>query len=152
MLKKFLIGAGAFASLITIGYVGIGAYKNHEAAQYNDTAIPYIKSAIPEISKWDKDIFYNYLSSEAKENIDKDDMANIFIVFSKMGSLISYEDPEFSKSDSYAPASGETKTIVTYNVDAKYENGDATLTFTLVGVNEKVELHHFNLRSIALLQ
>ena len=152
MLKKFLIGVGAFASLISVGYIGIGAYKNHEAAQYNDTAIPYINTAIPEISKWDKDIFYNYLSSEAKENIDKEDMANIFIVFSKMGSLISYEDPEFSKSNSYTSASGETKTIVTYNVDAKYENGDATLTFTLVSANENVELHHFNLRSMALLQ
>ncbi len=151
MFKKFLIGASAFATFIIIGIVGIGIYKDHESAQFSETAVPYIKSVIPEISKWDKDIFFSYLSAEAKKNINKEDMANVFKIFSRMGSLISYEEPEFTNSHSYDAASGKPKTIITYNVDAKYENGEALLKFTLIRGNETLALHNFNLQSRALL-
>ena len=152
MLKKFLIGIGAFASLIIIGIIGIGIYTGYKSAEYDETAVPYIKAAIPEISKWDKDIFYSYLSSEAKEEINEDDLAKIIRLFSKMGSLISFEEPEFTKSHSYVAVGGNPRTIIVYNVDAKYENGEALLKFTLVGENDVLKLHHFNLSSMALIE
>ena len=141
---------GGVLTCVIIILAGIKIHTGRQAAQYDNKAIPYIKAAIPEISKWDKDIFNSYLSSEAKRKIDPDNLLKIVEVFKKMGALVSFEEPEFESTQPYGLVKGEEKTLIVYNVDAKYENGDALLTFTLVDGKDRLELHYFNMQSEAL--
>lgn len=152
MFKKVLIGLGCIFTFIALIIIGVNVYTGYKAAEYDKTAIPYIEASISEISKWDKDIFYKHLASEAKKDINQEKMEKIFQLFSKMGPLISYEEPEFTKVQSYVVKNGETRSIITYDVNAKYENGDALLTFTLIGKSETLELFYFNLESMTLLK
>ena len=152
MIKKLLVLFGGVLTCVIIILIGLNVYTGRQAALYDDKAVPYIKAAIPEISKWDKDIFYSYLSSEAKKKIDQDNLVKIFEVFKKMGPLVSHEEPEFERSQPFGSVKGEEKTLVVYNVDATYENGDALLTFTLVDGNDTLKLQYFNLQSEALVK
>ena len=152
MLKKVLIVLGCVFVIVVSLIVGVNVYTGYKSAKYDEIAVPYIEAAIPEISKWDKNIFNSYLSSEAKEEIDQDRLAKILKIFKQMGTLVSYEKPEFDRTHSYVAGNGESRTLDIYNVNAKYENGDGVLTFTLIEKKQALELLHFNLQSMALVE
>jgi hypothetical protein len=155
MPKKILIGLGCIFTFIATVVIGINVYSGYKTAQYNKTAIPYIDAAITEISKWDEDVFYNHLASEAKKDVKQEDVTKTMRLFSKMGALVSHEEPEFAQIWSYVAEDGKSRSVITYDVDAKYENGDALLTFTLMGKSENLELLEllfFNLQSNALVE
>jgi hypothetical protein len=89
---------------------------------------------------------------EVSADISEDKFAQTMVWFSKLGALQSMEEPEFQEVDTGGKTVIGMQTIVEYEVDAKYENGDALLNIKLLDRNGSFELYSFNLSSEVLLE
>ena len=63
-MKKVFVVAGVVLSVVLAVISGIKIYTHHQAARYEETAVPYVKMVVPEISKWDTDSIKNLMSPE----------------------------------------------------------------------------------------
>ena len=139
---------------VTIAAVIIGSivYDRYQASEYTDTAAPYVKQIIPIVSKWDPAAIRALMVPEVSAEISEDKFAETMVWFAKLGALQSMEEPEFQEVDTGGKTVIGMQTIVEYEVDAKYENGDALLNIKLLERDGSFELYSFNLSSEVLLE
>lgn len=150
MIKKILKGLGvAFLVLITL-FIGLGVWAGYKSSAYEETAVPYIKQAVPEISKWDAPTMKSYMSSETFEGVSDPDFNQVVLFLSKMGAFISMEEPVFQRVNTSASVQQGSGTFVHYTIAAKYENGDANIIIALKEIDNGFEVYHFNVNSMAL--
>jgi hypothetical protein len=152
MFKKILKGLGIAFLLLVILFVGIGVWTGYKSAAYKETAVPYIKIVVPEISKWDHALMKSYMSPETFEGVTDANFEKVVSYLGKMGALISMEEPVFQTVSSSATVQNGAATIVNYSVLAKYENGDANISISLKEVEDSFEVYKFNLNSMALAE
>lgn len=143
-MKKVLVilGLVLLAAIIIISSNKI--YTYYKSSQYQDTAVPYIKMVVPEISKWDPETIKGYMPPESLKNTPEEKIIKIVNYLSRLGVLKSMEEPIFSHV-----VPGET-TIVTYKIDAEYEKGAAVITISLLSRGDLFQVYKFDINSMAL--
>jgi hypothetical protein len=147
----FILLALWFVTIVTV-IIGSIVYDRYQASEYTDTAVPYIRQIIPIVSKWEPAAIRELMVPEVSADISEDKFAQTMVWFSKLGALQSMEEPEFQEVDTGGKTVIGMQTIVEYEVDAKYENGDALLNIKLLDRNGSFELYSFNLSSEVLLE
>ncbi len=152
MFKKILKGFGIFILVMVVLVVLVAAYTGYKQSEYSETAVPYIRNVIPKISTWDPQKAKIFFVPGTFDNVSDEDFEKLFKWFSKLGQLKSIEDPQFLSVNSSATTSEGANTIVTYSIEAHYENGDATITIKLLDLNESFEVYSFNVNSMALIK
>jgi hypothetical protein len=150
-LKKVFAIIGSIIVVILIAIASVTGYNHYLASKYEDTAIPYVKRFIPEMSKWQPEIITGYMPRESLESTPEENIVKIVEYLSKLGALKSMEEPVFSKVYSGAPGKDEGKTVVVYTVNAVYETGDAEITVNLLETEESFKVYNFHINSLALL-
>ncbi|MBU1311478.1 MAG: hypothetical protein KKE30_18305 [Gammaproteobacteria bacterium] len=150
MAKKVLcvtiIGVLVVIGILIGTSVLSGASKGYRSAQYEKTAIPYIKTVVPQMSKWDLELYKSFLWEKARRSEYDESFKKIVSRYSKIGALRNIEEPQFVSYDGGSNARGSLK-IVTYSVQAHYENGEALITIKLLDVDSGFQVFHFNLES-----
>jgi hypothetical protein len=138
---------------ITIVAVIIGSivYDRYQASEYTDIAVPYVKKIIPIVSKWEPKAIRELMVSEVSAEIPEDKFAQTMSLFSKLGALQSIEEPQFEDVDTGGMTVIGMQTILKYEIDAKYENGEALLNIKLLYRDGILELYSFNVGSEVLL-
>jgi len=152
MLKKLLKGIGITILGMFILFAIIATWSNIKSSNYKETAIPYLDTALTDISSWELDVLKKYMTPSSLEGVSEEDLAKLVRAFSKMGKLKEFGKYEFTNVSSKAMAGGDSGTFVTYVVPAKYENGDATITVTLKEEQDSFSVYHFNLNSMTLIE
>lgn len=152
MIKKLLKGIAIIFLVLVILIVSVGAWTGYKSAGYELTAIPFMAEAIPEISKWDSAIMRSYMDPETLEGVSEEDFSEMVRVLSKMGSLISTEEPVFQTVNSSSTIQHGAMTLVTYHVPATYENGEAKLTVVLKEKETSFDVYRFKVESMALFK
>lgn len=139
--------------LLTIAAVFAGSvlYGQYQASQYDATAGPYIKKVIPMISEWNPETAKALLSPEVAATIPEENFTEAMAWFSRLGALQSMQEPKFDKVHQEQKTNMGAQTIIVYNVDAKYENGDAVINLNLIERNGAYEIYRFNFSSTALV-
>ncbi len=150
-LKRFFTMIGVWLVVMASLIIGFHLHERSKAAEYDDTAIPYLKRVVPEISRWDLETTRAFMAAEALKNIPDEQYAKIITLFSRMGVLQSFEEPEFEKTYTANLPNGP-ETIISYEVEAKYANGDAHLDFKLIEDSGSYQIYLFNLSSKALTE
>ena len=150
MTKKILRVTG-IAVLVVIGiFVGAavlsGVVNGYRKAEYEKTAIPYIKTVVPQMSKWDLTLYKSFLWEKARRPEYEESFRKTVSRYSKIGTLRSIEEPKFLSYDGGSAARGSLK-IVTYSLKANFENGDALITIKLLDTDSGFQVFHFNLES-----
>lgn len=151
-LKKFFILIAIWLVTIVAVFAGSILYDQYQATEYEDVAVPYIEKIIPEISKWDPVVTKALMAPEVSATIPEENFTQATILFSRLGALQSMDNPKFEDVHTGAQASLGDQTIVEYNVDARYENGDATINLKLLERNGSFEIYSFNFSSESLLE
>lgn len=151
-LKKFFILLALWFVTIVAVIVGSIIYNLYQASEYSDIAVPYIKKVVAEVSNWDNATTRALMVPEVSEAIPEDKFTQTMLWFSKLGELQSMEEPEFQEVHSGGKTDIGMQTIVEYEIDAKYENGDALINIKLLDRNGFFELYRFNLSSEVLLE
>ncbi|WDE02161.1 hypothetical protein [Thalassomonas actiniarum] len=152
MIKKILKAIGiTFLVLLSLALV-VGIWAGYKSAEYEDTAVPYMARAIPEISKWHPEIMKSYMAPETLAEVSDEDFLEMVNILAKMGALISTEEPVFQKVNTTSTMQTGSMTLVTYQVPAKYEHGDANLTVVLKEKGDSFEVFYFHVESMALFK
>ena len=149
-MKKYSIIAGVVVSFLVIGFISIEMIKRKKASQYEATAVPYLKMVVPELSKWDPEIIKSYMTSQSLQGTSEEKLVTIVSYLSKLGNLERMEDPEFSQVDVVRTNDYSETNIVTYKIDAQYENGDAVISIGLLDQGGSFRIHNFNFNSEVL--
>lgn len=89
---------------------------------------------------------------EVSTEISEDKFTETMTWFSKLGALQSFQEPAFQEVDTGAKTVIGMQTIVEYEIDAKYENGDALINIKLLDRGGSLELYSVNLSSETLLE
>jgi hypothetical protein len=63
----------------------IGLWTWKEQSDYESTAVPYLRSVVPKIATWDRDIAWNYFDDEVKDTISREEHAKIIRYLSLLG-------------------------------------------------------------------
>jgi len=151
MIKRILKWIGIFLAGLIILILLAGIFAGYKSAQYEETAVPYLKEVVPIISQWDAESSRVYFSPAALKEVSEEDYQKLFSFLSRMGGLLALGDPVFHNVSSGATLREGANTIVTYTITAEYEYGDALITIRLVEKGDSFEIYHFNLNSTALL-
>ena len=139
-----------FVTIVTV-IIGSIVYDRHQASEYTDTAVPYVRDIVPIVSKWEPKAIRALMVPEVSAEISEDKFAQTMVLFSKLGALQSMEEPQFEDVDTGSKTVIGMQTILEYEVDAKYEHGEAVLNVKLLERDGSFELYSFNLSSEALL-
>lgn len=150
-MKKALKILGIIFLAIIIVISSLFAYTYLKSSEYNEEAIPYIEKVIPELSTWNTEIVKKYSAPEALANIKDEELEKLMRWFSKLGNLKSIEKPKFVNFSNYSSLESGQKTILSYNIIAHYENGDALIEMRLLEVENGFQVYRFNLNSSALI-
>jgi hypothetical protein len=138
--------------LIFLFFALIGLWTWKVQSDYESTAVPYLKSVIPEITTWDPEAAWSYFDDEVTRLISREDHDKIMRYLSSLGELKSLAHPQFQQVTSSATLRTGTKKLVFYLIPAKFENGDATMNVALVDRDGKFSVYHFRVNSMALVE
>ena len=144
----FLIVVGGVLVLIVL----IGLLTWRTQSNYETTAVPYLRSVIPEITTWDPDITWKYYAEEVRESVSQEDNAKIVRYLSRLGALESLGDPEFRQVSSSASLKTGTRKVVVYQIPAVFESGDATIDVTLLDRDGNFSIYFLKFNSMAFLE
>lgn len=151
MIKRILKWFGILLLILLVLFGSILAYTSYSQAKYDKTAVPYIQRAVPVLSEWDPVTSRPLFAAVALEDVAQEDFERLIDFLSKLGELLSLDEPKFVQVSSGASVKKGTNTIVTYTIDAKYEYGAAVITLRLLDLDGKFEVYSFNVNSGALL-
>lgn len=139
--------------VVIVGVIGGSAlYDRFKTSEYDAAAEPYIRDVIPKISQWDPAATKALMASEVAATISAEKFAQTMNLFSRLGSLQSTEEPKFIDVHSGQQGALGEQTIVEYDVDAEYANGEATINLKLLFRDSRFEIYNFNVSSESLLK
>ena len=144
--------------MIAFWFIGIGAtigvslyLKSQEGVEYEAVAFPYIEMAVKEISLWNSGEVKKLMAPEVLANIPDEKFDRAIKFFSQLGALKSMDEPDFKKVFIDQKTEIGTHTLLEYDIDAIYENGEAEINLKLLDRNGAYELYRFNFSSKTLM-
>jgi len=151
-LKKFFFMLATWFVVIIVVIGGSILYDRYKTSEFDDRAVPYIKEVIPEISQWNPIKTKALMASEVAATISEEKFAQAMDLFSRLGSLQSINEPKFIEVHTGEQGDIGTQTIIEYDIDAEYSNGDATINLKLLFRDGLFQIYNFNFSSEALLE
>lgn len=150
-IKKYLmlIAFWAFSMIAIIG--GSYFYKKYQGIEYDKLAVPYIEKTVPVISSWDPAETKALMAPEIAETIPADKFVRAMSFFSQLGSLKELGTPSFVNAYQDEETEIGKQTIIEYNVDAVYQNGEAEINLKLLERGDSYEIYRFNFSSQTLM-
>lgn len=128
--KKIAIGCGGIVAISIISIVGLFLFIGAKKDKYDKIAIPFFEEIMPILSTWNSSSLESYWAPEVLEVVNPDQMKRLFGTYKRLGHLEQYDSPQFQKI--FASTSNPYGSLVTYVFSAQYENGNATLSYSLV--------------------
>ena len=138
--------------IVLVAIVLIGLLTWRVQSNYETTAVPYLRSVIPEIATWDPEMTWKYYADEVRETVSREDNAKIVRYLSKLGALESLGDPVFRQASSAASLKTGARKFVVYQIPAQFETGDATIDVTLVNRDGEFSIYYIKFNSMAFLE
>lgn len=151
-LKKFFMLLILWFVTIVCVIGGSLIYDRYKTSDYDALAAPYINKIIPELSKWDPTTTRALMAPEVLSSIPEANIAQAMTLFSRLGALQSIDQTKFDEVHEVQESDIGKQTIVEYNVDARYENGEAEINLKLLPRGDSFEIYRFNVSSEILLK
>jgi hypothetical protein len=151
-LKKFFFMLGTWLVVIIAVIGGSFVYDQYKTSDFDDRAVPYIKKVVPELSQWNPARTKRLMAPEVAATISEEQFAQAMHLFSRLGSLQNLNEPKFIEVHNGEQGDVGTQTIIEYDIDAEYANGDATINLKLLFRDDLFEIYNFNFSSEALLE
>jgi hypothetical protein len=146
-LKKFFILMAIWLVTIMAVFAGSILYNRHQSSGYKAMAGPYIRKIVPEISKWDPATTRSLMAPEVSATIPEENFTRALAMFSRLGALQSMAEPKFDQVHQDLQTDIGKQTIIVYDIDAKYENGDAVINLKLLDKGDSLQIYRFGVSS-----
>lgn len=143
ILRRSLI----FISLMLIGLVIYALWFGIKADRYDETAIPYLESAMPMLTSWQYEQLKPLLSPGARIDFENEKMRVAYKSFSRLGRLESMEKPRYmAGSAGNIPELGDVE-LIDYQVVLQFDTGPAMIKIKLVADGKSYHVQHFSFQS-----
>ncbi|MDH5353279.1 MAG: hypothetical protein OEY09_02445 [Gammaproteobacteria bacterium] len=143
LLRRSLI----FIILLLGGLVLYSLWFGMKADRYDDTAIPYLESAMPRLTSWQYELLEPLLSPTAKLNFKNQEMREAYRLFNRLGQFESMDKPRYEKSYSgVSQALGDVE-IVEYQASLEFDTGPAVVKIKLIADGKSYYINHFGFHS-----
>jgi hypothetical protein len=136
-----------FVGLLVAGLVVYAAWYGIKADRYDKVVVPFLESAIPELTSWRYARLQPLLSPDARNEFDSDEGQAIYQLFSKLGRLESQGKPEYLGDRSDTSESLGDILLLAYQVPLEFETGPAIIKLNLAHDGEGYFIHHFGIHS-----
>jgi len=136
-----------FFVLLVAGLVVYALWFGIKADRFDETAIPYLESAIPSLTSWEYEQLKPLLSPAARRDFENEKVRAAFRSYDRLGQMISMEKPQYlaSQSDS-SDELGEIE-VVDYKVVLQLDSGPAMVKIKLIADGKSYYIHHFGIHS-----
>lgn len=145
ILRRSLI----FITLMLAGLVLYSLWFGIKADRYDETAVPYLESAIPELTSWQFDRLRPLLSPAAQQVFENEKVRMAYQAFSQLGQLQSMNKPQFSAASHDSSAELGDIEVIDYQVVLQFDSGPAAIKIKLVSDSRTYYIHHFSFQSEA---
>jgi hypothetical protein len=143
LLQRSLI----FVGLLIAGLAVYALWYGIKADRYDETVVPYLQKAIPEIASWRYERLQPLLSPAARIEFDSEEGQAVYRLFSQLGRLESQGRPEYlGDRNEVTDALGDVL-ILAYQVPLQFETGPAVMKLNLASDGERYYLHHFGIHA-----
>jgi hypothetical protein len=126
-------------------FVGLFINTLIKQTQYDDTAIPYIKKVVPQISQWDLNTAKPLFAQLTLDNMSDETLSKALEWFSPLGALKTMDAPQFMNTNSITEGEGTGQEIIIYLVTAQYEHDEAQITLKLLETDPGYEIYNINI-------
>jgi hypothetical protein len=118
-----------------------------KADRYDETAIPYLESAMPVLTSWQYDQLRPLLSPGAQLDFENEKVRAAYRSFGRLGRFQSMEKPRYmaSRADSNTEL-GDIE-IIEYQVELQFDSGPAVIKVKLVADGKSYHVRHFSFQS-----
>ena len=151
-LKKFFILMAIWLVTIIAVFAGSVLYNQYQSSEYDAMAGPYIRMVIPEISKWDPATTRALMAPEVSATMPEENFTQALALFSRLGALQSMEQPKFDEVHQDMQTDIGKQTIVVYDIDATYANGDAVINLKLLDKGDSLQIYRFGVSAEILAE
>ena len=138
--------------MVILFFALLGLWTWKEQSDYEKTAVPYLKSVIPEMATWNSDVAWEHLAEGIRDQTNRDDHAKIIRYLSSLGALENLGRPQFRQVTSSASVRNGTQKLVFYQVPAVFEKGEASIDVTLLDEDGQFSIYAFHVRSMAFAE
>ncbi len=152
MLKKLLKIIGSFFLVLIVIFIGLGIWYALNASKYTEVAQPYLEKNMPAAVSWDFEKLRPLLTPEALKEFETERGQKIYKLFSKLGALKSFEEPQFLGAQTGANINQGAYDIVNFAILGHFEAGDAQFHVTLATHGDSYLIHYININSDAFLE
>ncbi len=152
MFKKLLKIIGSFFLVLIVIFIAVGIWFAINSSKYTEIAQPYLQENMPVAVSWDFEQFKPLLTPEALKEFQTDRGQKIYKVFSKLGTLKSFDDPQFISANAGVSVGAGAYDVVTFSMQGHFQAGDALVTITLAETNNSYLIHHISINSDVFLE
>ena len=136
-----------FIGLLVAGLVVYVAWYGIKADRYDKVVVPFLESAIPELTSWRYARLQPLLSPDARIEFDSDEGRAVYQLFSKLGRLESQGKPEYLGDRSDTSQSLGDIQLLAYQVPLQFETGPAIIKLNVAHDGQRYFIHHFGIHS-----
>ena len=136
-----------FILLMIAGLVMYALWFDMRADRFDETAVPYLQTALPGLTSWRYEKLKPLLSPSARLDFENEKVKAAYHGFNRLGDLESMEKPQYlANSSGTSKALGDVE-IIDYQVDVQFASGPAVIKLTLIADDESRYIHHFSIQS-----
>lgn len=143
ILRRSLI----FICLLTAGLALYAFWYGIKADRYEETAIPYLESAMPRLTSWKYEQLEPLLSPGARADFNSKKLRAAYQSFGKLGQFQSMEKPRFTASRNETSKELGDIEIIDYQVALQFDSGPAMIKVKLVADGDSYYVQHFGFHS-----
>jgi hypothetical protein len=152
MFKKLVKIIGSFLLVLIILFICVGIWFAVNASKYTEVALPYLEKNMPAVVSWDFEQFRPLLTPEALKEFEAERGQKIYKMFSKLGNLQSFEEPQFLGAKAGATVTEGSYDIVNFSMLGHFEAGDAQFTITLATEGDSYLIHYIKINSDVFIE
>ena len=143
ILRRTLI----FIGLMLAGLVLYALWFGIKADRFDETAIPYLESAMPMVTSWQYQQLKPLLSPNARLDFENEKVRSAYQAFSRLGQLQSMDKPRYSSSQKGNSKELGDVEVVEYQATLQFDSGPALIKIKLVTDGKSYFVHHFGIQS-----
>ena len=143
ILRRSLI----FFALLLAGLVLYSFWYGMKADRYEETAIPYLESAMPKLTSWQYDKLKSLLSPAARLDFENEKVRAAYQSFSRLGQFQSMEKPRYTASRAESSEALGDIELIDYQVALQFDSGPAVIKIKLVADGKSYYVQHFGFHS-----
>jgi len=136
-----------FICLLAAGLALYAFWYGIKADRYEETAIPYLESAMPRLTSWKYEQLEPLLSPSARADFKNEKLRAAYQSYGKLGQFQSMDKPRFTASQSESSKELGDIEIVDYQVALQFDSGPAMIKIKLVADGNSYHVQYFGFQS-----